>query len=413
MKEKKLRVLIITHIFWPEGADFKNMALAKALVHRGHNVSVLTAFPNYPLGRIYEGYRMTWRKWEFVDGVEILRVPLYPDHSSSGIKRVLNYGTFTILASIVGLLLLKKADVIFVYSPPMTLGLAAWLYKIIYDAPILLDVVDLWPDAIIESDMLKSEFFLKGAEITARTSYKVADKITALTKGFAARIEKQGISDKKIEVMPPWADGNIYIDTSENMEFRNKHNLKNKICIIHAGNIGPFQDIENVMLAAEKLIGIENLRIIFVGGGRDLENMKKLKRQRGLSNVIFAGSYPAKDMPGIFKVSDAMLVSLRKDPYLAINMPSKLQAYMAAGKPIIACAEGETSILVQNTKLGFSCSPGNPDELANTIMKFTAISEEIRRDMGRRSRQVFEQYYSQNVLIERYITILEAMGSNR
>jgi glycosyltransferase involved in cell wall biosynthesis len=309
-------------------------------------------------------------------------------------------------------MLVGKVDVVFVYSPPMTLGLVAGLFKTFHNAPILLDVVDLWPDAILASGMVSSKLLVKGSGWIAKSAYRLADKITVLTDGYVSRLTSVGIPREKITVMPPWANREHYDKDDRNLEFGKKYGLEGKCCIIHAGNIGPFQDIENILSAAALMRNVDELRIIFVGGGRDLEHMKKQKEVRKLENVIFAGSYPIKDMAGIYSWADALLVSLHSDPYLAINLPSKVPAYMAAGRPIIACAEGETSRLVTDYRLGFSCKPGAPALLADTFMQFLSSSEEERKGMGKRSRELFEQSYDKDILIDKYITMLETMSKS-
>lgn len=405
-----MHVLIITHIFWPEITDFKNLPLAKALVKHGHKVTVLTAFPNYPLGRIYDGYKQTWRQWEEVDGVRILRVPIYVDHSSSGFKRILNYCSLTISASIIGPLLTGKVDVVFVYSPPMTLGVTAGIFKLIHHTPVVLDVLDLWPEAISGSGMTRSTIVIKGAEWIARIAYWIADKITVPTAGYALRLESLGVQKEKVNIVPIWADGSIYYKSDRNIEFGEKHNLVGKFCIIHAGNIGSFQDINNVILAAERLRNNKDLRIILVGGGTDLASLKRYVESRNLDIVIFAGRYPVDKMSGIFAWADALLVSLRKDPYLDINFPSKVAAYLASGRPIIACAEGETCRLISDFQLGMQCCPGNPDELAETFVQFMKLPLKIREEMGQRGRQVFESFYDKDILIQKYIFMLEELA---
>ncbi len=386
------------------------MALATRLAERGHDVAVLTAFPNYPLGRLYEGYRLSWRQWEHVNRIRILRVPLYTDHSSSGFKRILNYGSFTASVMTIGLMLIDRVDVIFVYSPPMTLGLAAGLFKFLHQAPILLDVVDLWPDAIRGSGMVSSFSLTKISEWIAQGAYSLADRILVPTDGYASCLQSAGISKRKMLVMPPWADADLYQATERNRKFGKTYELEGKFCVIHAGNIGPFQDISNVLAAAEKVRHIDRFRVVFVGGGRDLETMKKEKEGRRLDNVIFAGSYPVEEMPGILAWGNALLVSLRSDPYMSINLPSKMATYMAVGRPIIACAEGETSRLVTEHRLGFCCSPVDPAALAEAFVQSMDLPEEESRRMGNRSRALFEQSYAKDVIVEKYVSLLEEMS---
>jgi len=307
-------------------------------------------------------------------------------------------------------MLAGRVDVVFVHSPPMTLGLTAGLFKLFHRVPIVLDVVDLWPDAVYGSGMA-SDFIAKISGLIAMIAYRLADKITVLTDGFKSRVASVGVPDGIISVMPPWADNKLYFSTDCNPEFGKKYKLHGKFCIIHAGNIGPFQDIENVLAAAEQLLDVDNLLIVFVGGGQDLEKMKR--KASGLANIIFAGIYPSEKMAGILAWGNALLVSLRADSYLSINLPSKVPSYLACGKPIIACADGETGQLIENNHVGLSCAPGNPTLLAETIKRFMALPEEERIDMGKRSWQTFEMFYDKDKLIGKYISMLETMVLRR
>lgn len=407
-----MHALIITHVFWPETFDFKNMALARELVRGGHEVTVLTAFPNYPLGRLYDGYKMSWRQWESIDGIRVLRVPLYPDHSSSGLKRVLNYMSFTLSASTIGLLLARKPDVVFLYAPPMTLGLTAALFKFLKRAPILMDVLDLWPEAIVGSGMVSSNIVIEGAGIISKLACRVADKITVPTEGFAERLRYAGVPKDKLTVIPNWADRNVYRSADKNRDFGKRFGLESKFCVIHAGNIGPFQDIGNVLAAAELVRDLDELRIVFVGGGSELDRMKRIKDERKLDNVVFAGSYPTKEMAGIFAWGDALLVSLRADPYLDINLPSKLPTYMASGKPVIACAAGEAAALVADNNLGLCCKPGDSSALATALRRFVSLPQSARDEMGRNSLSLFDKAYDKDKLVCKYVKMLAELSAN-
>lgn len=404
-----MNILIITQIFWPEAFDFKNLPLAQALTRRGHKVTVLTAFPNYPLGRVYDGYRTSWRQWETIDGVRVLRVPHYPDHSSSGLKRVLNYASFTLATATLGLLSAGKPDVVFLYAPPMTLGVTAALFKAIFRAPVLMDVLDLWPEAIAGSGMVSSRIVMRGAGLISNFACRVADKVTVPTDGFSSRLQAAGVPKDKLSIIPNWADRSVYHVADKDPAFGRQFSLEGKFCIVHAGNIGPFQDIRNVMLAAERLRDIKNLRLIFVGSGRDLDEMKRLKARLRLDNVIFSGSYPAASMPGIFAWADGLLVSLKSDPYLAINFPSKMPGYMASGRPIIACAEGEAANLVLSNGLGLNCSPGNPAELEAVIRRFIALRPVDREEMGKNCLSTFNRLYDKDLLVGKYVKMLEEL----
>ena len=276
-----------------------------------------------------------------------------------------------------------------------------------------MDVLDLWPDAIAGSGMVSSQVVIKGSAMLSDFACRIADRITVPTEGFAARLGNTGDIKNKLSVIPNWADKRIYSPAPRNQDFGNKFGLEKKFCIIHAGNIGPFQDIANVLSAAEQLRGLGSLRIVFVGGGRDIEAMKRIKEEKNLENVVFTGPYPTAEMSGIFAWGEGLLVSLRADPYLDINLPSKLPAYMASGKPVIACAGGESSKLVAENNIGVSCKPGDPVALADTIRGFFALSQEERNIMGRNGLLLFDKSYDKDRLIYKYVKMLEGLCKAR
>ena len=408
-----MRVLIITHIFWPEAADFRNRALAEELVRRGHEVTVLAPFPNYPLGRIYDGYRMSWRQWEELDGIRVLRVPLYPDHSSSGFRRALNYGSFTLAASLLGPLLVTRPDVVFVHASPMTLGIPAGIFRFLYGCPILLDVVDLWPEAIQGSGMTSSRLVLAVGRLIAGYSYRVASGIIALTGAFAEKMQQAGVPPAKMTVIPPWADAAEFYPTAPEPEFGREFGLEGSVCIIHAGNVGPYQDIASVLAAAELLRDEERLKFVFIGSGQHLDRMKELATARGLTNVVFAGRFPMERMAGILAWGTALLVNLADNPYLALTIPSKLAAYLATGRPIVAAAEGYVAELVREHRLGVVAEPGNPESLAAAVRRLLAMSGPELDAAGRRGSELFARCFEKESLLRRYVELLEELAAAR
>ena len=408
-----MRVVILTHIFWPEPADFKNMALAKALVDHGHEVTVIAPFPNYPTGRIYDGYRMSWRRWQFVEGVRILRLPLYPDHSASGLRRMVNYLSYTAAATVLGPILAGPTDVVFVYSPPMTLGLAARAFKTIRRAKVLLDVVDLWPEAVAGSGMTDSGAVVGVTGWFARQAYRTADAITVLTRGFQSRVTASGVRiTVPVKVRYPWSMRTIPSQRTRSKSFGVEFGLPGHFCVIHAGNLGPYQNMGVVLEAAELLRRDPTIRIVLVGGGRDAEGIGDQVRARGLTNVVMTGSFPSDKMPGILAWADACLVSLKPDPYLAINMPSKVASYLAAGKPLVVSATGETADLVTNNRVGLTADPTNPADLAHAIRALAALAPAEREAMGLRAMQLFDRDFDAANGIDAYVSMLEQLGSS-
>lgn len=408
-----LRVTILTHIFWPEGADYKNRQLAAALAQRGHDVTVIAPFPNYPLGRVFDGYHQSWRQWESVDGFRILRLPLYANQSASGFKRFLNYMSFTLMVATTGLMLSGRSDVVFVYSPPMTLGCAAALFRLFRRSRVLLDVVDLWPEAIAGSGMTSSRWVLKISEHIAKRAYRLADRITVLTEGYRQNLLRRGVPAAKMELIPPFADHHLYSRRERDAEFGRQHALAGKFCVLYAGNVGRFQDMDSVVAAARLLRGMESIRLVLVGDGVELQRLRHQVAAQAIANVIVTGSYPVERIPGILAWGDVLLLPLSRDPYMAINLPSKACGYLAAGRPILVCAEGEVSRILDASEGGLCCEPGNPDALASTIRVLYELPQSDRDAMGLRNRDLYEERYSDKVVVQRYVDAIESMCAGR
>lgn len=407
-----MRIVILTHIFWPEPADFKNMALAKALAARGHQVTVVAPFPNYPTGRVYDGYRMSWRHWEFVHGVRILRLPLYPDHSASGVRRMVNYLSYTAAATFLGPVLAGPTDAVYVYSPPMTLGIAARAFKKLRRSKVLLDVVDLWPDAVAGSGMTDSGLVVRVTGWFARQAYRTADAITVLTEGFKGRVANSGAEiTAPITVRYPWSARTLPPQRSRSAAFGAEFDLANHFCVVHAGNLGHYQNMNVVLDAAELLLDEPTIRIVLVGGGRDVDSIRDQVRQRELTNVVLTGAYPADAMPGILAWADACLVSLLPDPYLDINLPSKVAAYLSAAKPLVVSATGETADLVASHRVGVTADPTDPVDLAAAIRSLAALDPQEREAMGQRAQDLFDLEFDAEIGIHEYAALLERLGS--
>ena len=199
-----MRVLILTQNYIPE-PDPKMHILAKGLVDHGHEVTVITGFPNYPHGQIYPGYQQKLWQREEIDGVKIVRIPLYPDRSRSVIKRSLNYLSFPLSASILGPFLSGKVDVMMVYHPPITLGLPAWIISLMRQIPFVFEIQDMWPETLPATGMVSNPLLLKSLAKLAMFTYSKASAITVISPGFKKNLETKGVPGEKIHVFYNWA----------------------------------------------------------------------------------------------------------------------------------------------------------------------------------------------------------------
>jgi lipopolysaccharide/colanic/teichoic acid biosynthesis glycosyltransferase len=402
---------MITQWFDPE-PTFKGLLFAQELVRAGFDVKVLTGFPNYPGGKLYDGYRIKLFQREVIDGVRVLRVPLYPSHNSSGIKRALNYVSFAISAT-VGALLIQRPDVAYVYHPPATVGAPALVLKAVKGVPYVYDIQDLWPDTLAATGMMNSPRVLAGIDRMMRLIYNEASRIVVLSKGFQEALVKRFVPLQRIEVIPNWADEK-QIDVARSEVPSDSHSIfEDKFTITFAGNIGKAQALETVLDAADLLRDEESVRFLFVGGGLELEKLRALASSRGLGNVVFLPRRPIAEIGDILVRSQALLVHLRDDPLFSITIPSKTQAYMMAGRPILMGVRGDSAEIITEASAGLCFEPEDPIELSHAVRRLLAMNVVDREEMGFAGRQYYQDRMSLAVGSRRFADVLRTASSSK
>lgn len=407
-----MRVVILTQYFPPEPIP-KPHELARGLTERGHKVVVITGFPNYPAGRLYPGTRSRLWKWDVLDGIRILRLPLYPDHSRSAVRRVLNYGSFAIAATLLGSVLSGPMDVIFAEHPPLTIGLAAWMLGRVRRAPFLYAVNDLWPESVEATGMLRSRYLLDWIGRLERFVYRRAAGIAVISPGVKENLVGKGVPSPKVQVIPHWADESVYRPLSPDPDVARNFGMAGRFNVVFAGQLGLAQALDVVLEAAEELSDLADIQFVLVGDGTDASRLRQEAAERGLANVRFVGRQPAERMSCIFAVADALLVHLRDDPLFRITIPSKTMAYMACGRPVVMAVEGDAADLIHAASAGVTCRAGSAKDLVGAVRRLHAMPREAREDMGRAGRAAFLASYSRGVLLDRYEAILAEMARGR
>ena len=200
-----MRILFVTQWFDPE-PTFKGLAFARELTRLGHQVQVLTGFPNYPGGKVYPGYRVRLLQRESIDGIDIVRVPLYPSHSRSSVGRIANYVSFAAAATFIGPLVVTRPDVIYAYHPPATVGMPALVLRLIFGARLVYDIQDMWPDTVTATGMLRAGWMIRLLSGWCQFIYRHADHLTVLSPGFKRALISRGVESAKISVIYNWCD---------------------------------------------------------------------------------------------------------------------------------------------------------------------------------------------------------------
>jgi glycosyltransferase involved in cell wall biosynthesis len=401
-----LDILIVTPHFHPENFRINDFALE--FQKRGHSITVLTAVPDYPVGKFFNGYGIFKKSREKFNGIKIYRAPLIPRGSGSNIRLALNYITFVIGGIFTSLFLLKnKIDIIFIFEPsPITVGLPAIFIKKIKRIPICLWVLDLWPESVVSAGNLKSGLIPKILNPIVKFIYKHSDRIMVSSKGFIKSIEEKGISRKKIQFFPQWAEPLF-------KPMRVKNNLlvkipKESFKVMFAGNIGEAQDFPSVLKAAKFLKKNKNIQWLILGGGRKTNWVENKINEYGLENCFhLLGSYPLEKMPEFYASADAMLFSLKDEYIFSITIPAKVQSYLACGKPILAMVNGEAANVISGANAGFTCSAGDFVGLSKNILKMSKMPSMDLKHIGENSYNCYKKYFDRKMLFEKAENIFE------
>ena len=380
--------------------------LAQTLMVRGHEVEVLTGFPNYPSGKLYPGYTLCLRQHETIAGVPVARVPLYPNHSRSGIQRVFNYLSFALSAALLGKGAVKSPDVIFVYHPPLTISIPAYVLSRLWKVPFVYQIQDMWPETLRATGMLNNSVALAAVGKFARWVYAKAAAICVISPGFRRNLLEKGVPDDRIHITSNWVDPDTYPVAEADSELARELGLEGYFNIMFAGNLGEAQGLESVLGAAQLLQDIPAVQFVFVGSGVAGPRLRKIVQDKGLTNVLFLGRYQAARMPALYALADVLLIHLRDDPLFRITIPSKTYAYLASGKPIVAAVAGDAADVVVDAGAGVACPPENPTELAKTIRSLFSLDASELRSMGQHGRESAQTTYSRAYAVRQIETVL-------
>ena len=417
-----MRILLLTQWFEPE-PTFKGLLFARELAARGHDVEVLTGFPNYPGGDVYPGYRI--RPWvrERIDGMSILRVALYPNHDKSGFRRVLNYVSFAISAALIGSTLVRKPDVMYVYNPPATIGLPAVALGLLRRVPFVFDICDLWPDTVAASGMLSNPAALTLLGKWCDFVYRRARHIVVVSPGFKQQLVRRGVRPEKVDVIYNWCDEATIQPIRPDPALASNLGLSDHFNVMFAGTMGMGQALNSVLDAAALCRQtIPKVRFVFVGGGVDRSRLEKKAEDLGLTNVRFLPRQPMSAMGTVLGLADVLLVHLKDHPLFDLTIPSKAQAYMASGKPVLMAVRGDAAQLVTQSGGGLVCEPEDPRSIAAAVAQFASMSPEERHSIGEAGKRFYDEQLSLRVGVSKFealfaricgVSVLESRHSSQ
>lgn len=412
-----LRLLIVTQYFWPE--TFRINDLAARLAARGHVVSVLTALPNYPRGRFFDGYGWTGPLRERHDGLSVRRVPMAPRGTGRAWRMVLNYLSFAVSATVMGPFVTPRdIDAVFVFAPsPPTVALPALWLGALRRRPVVFWVQDLWPEALMAVGAVRHPSLLEAVGRFVGALYRRCDLVLAQSPAAVDAIRARGgiAEPSRVRYFPCSAeDDYLALAPAGAVPKLTALGVPAGFRLLFAGNLGAAQDVESLLESADRLRARADIQWVFLGDGRRQAWLAAEVERRGLrSTVHLVGRHPMSDMPAFFADADALLVSLKDAPGLTETIPSKVQAYLASGRPIVGALAGEGARIIRESGAGLTCPPGDPAALAGTVAQLAAKSGAEREEMGRLGRAYYADHFDRDRLLLQLETWLHELRASR
>ena len=378
------------------------------LVRRGHQVTVVTSAPSYPYGRVYSGYRNRPYQVEWLDGVRVVRTWSYISSEKSFWRRIFHYGSYSATAFYGGLMS-AKPDVLVNYSPPLPLGLPAWLLSRIWRIPWVLQIEDLYPGAAVAAGVLRSRTAIAFFSVMERFLYKRATHVSLICESFRRDLLRKGVPSEKITLIPVWADPDLVKPMPKEDAFRDQHGLNGQFVVMYAGNLGHTSALEEVLDAAQILRHEAGVRFLIVGEGVKKGILEKLADAKGLGNTMFLPFQPRQALAEMLAAADVSLVTLNRHSS-ETSLPSKIFNIMASARPILAVTPRESEIaeLVEEARCGIVIPPEHPNLLAEAIMN---MREQINllREMGQNGRAQIETRFARSRCVDMHEHMLSAL----
>lgn len=406
-----MKVLILTQYFRPEFAVIPN-ELAVGLQNKGHEVRVLTGFPNYPYGKIFPGYRQKLRTKEVIEGIEVLRVPYLINRSRNPIFRMLSYISFG-YSTYSAFKFAKDCDVIYVYATQMTAAIAPSLWNSRYKKiPFVLHIQDLWPESVTGSGIITNRFINNQVNKFLipwiDSIYAKSSKLISIAPSMKKILLDRGQPEKKISTVYNWADESIFQNSVNNHVLVEQFARQSeKLRFVYAGNIGEMQNLDFVIYAISKLPLHSQIHLFIVGSGSKEPELKALVQRLKLNNVTFIGRVSPEEMKLVYINSDYQIITLKSLEIFKGTIPSKFQAALFSGVPVISIVEGDVNNIVEANGLGFSAKADDEGSVIIAFMSAINASRDFKEALSANASLFYENHMSSAISISKIESILK------
>ena len=408
-----MNILFLTDNFPPEGNAPASRTYEHAVrwVRAGHQVTVITGAPNFPEGKLFEGYRNRWYAVEEMDGIRVVRVKTYITANEGFAKRTLDYLSFMVTSFVAGLFQ-KRPDLIIGTSPQFFTVCSAWMLSVFRRRPFVFELRDLWPASIKTVGAMEDGRLIRALERLELFLYRKAAAIVSVTNAFKHELIQRGIDGDKIAVVVNGVDLGRYAPADKDEVLLREFDLEGKFVVGYIGTHGLAHALHRVLEAAEQLRDHSQIVFLLVGSGAQREALIQSAQEKGLDNVRFVPRQPKEKMPGIWSLCDVSLIQLKDDPLFKSVIPSKIFESMGMGLPIIlSLPKGEASQIVEESGAGVVIPPEQPEILARTVLRLYENGEE-REGLAKASLAAASRY-SRDRQAKRMLDVLEKVVAGR
>jgi glycosyltransferase involved in cell wall biosynthesis len=407
-----MRILFFSHYFPPEGnaPASRTYENCRRWVQQGHQVKVITGAPNHPDGVLYPGYHNTWRQYETVDGIEVVRVKTYLAPNKGTLRRILNYLSY-MASAVLASLDPQRPDVVIATSPQFFCGWAGVLAARLHHAPLVLEIRDIWPESIAAVGALSNRSLLGMLEWLELRMYDAATHIVTVGEGYRRCLIEKRVAAERISVVMNGIDRELFSPRDPDPALIDRLEIADRFVVSYSGTIGMACGLEIVLEAAEILARKDRKDVIFllVGDGARREWLQQERSRRGLVNVRFTGRLDRSLMPAVLSISDVCLIHLRKTELFKTVMPSKIFEALGMRRPVIIGVAGEATELIERAAAGIPIEPENADQLVRAVERL-ADDPALRARLGQAGRQYVIAHHDRDALAQDYLEVLSRIG---
>lgn len=408
-----MRIIIVSYFCPPEVAAPASRVIENAVrfCEMGHQVTILTGFPNHPRGIIAKGYKFRLMQKEHIGKVAVVRMGSWIAPNTTTGNRLKAYLTLT-ATQIAGCFFCGAADVVIGTSPPLFTAFAAYVISVIKRCPFIFEVRDLWPENMIAIGAIKGSLSIRAMKSLEVFLYRKAYKIISVTHGFSEYIRDMGLPMGKIAVIPNGIDRQSYQPVPYPFEYASEFGLIGHFIVAYIGTVGINHGLQILLDAAKMLLPYPDIKILIVGDGAERHMLQEQSRFHKLDNVIFTGERPRSEMPAFHALADVLVVLLKKAEYFRRVIPSKIFMAMGLEKPVLIGVEGESRRIIEEAGAGIGVAPEDPRAVVDGILRMRKMKAEGKiQAMSRSGREFVEHHYNRDQIAKNYEKLLADLHS--